>query len=453
MFKRCTLLLLVCMLLTGGLCTARAAISNEDLYASAQNELLRYLNGENSKTLDELCADFESLGLYQKSTSFLYYVSLLRDAAAEQFTQIDVYVMLLSIDTDFGALLDAIGLPSVEAAKAYAKGRQAEAAQDDRSAIAYYQQCGAMLDSLPRLRQLLLATPAPTPVPTPAPTPKAVAVKENVKAGDYVITAYSDGSCEITAYNGKAAVLEIPERLQGYRVTAIGKMAFSECNTLTSVILPGSVTVVGDYAFGACESLSRVHIPDSVVSVGGNPFRKCGRLTQIDLSPDHPVLSLADGVLFDHVEQRLICYPCALQGPEYAIPQGTRSVGTWALAFSHALTGIQIPSNVTLLDDYACYNSRKLISVAIPGNVTSVGKHAFSFCAALTNVTIAGGVTSIGDNAFRSCSDLIGVTLPQSVTSIGEHAFIYCRRLVLCVPAGSHAHQYAEDNLLRYTTY
>ena len=89
---------------------------------------------------------------------------------AERFDQLDVYVLLLETDTDFDSLLQEADFPTVAETEAYARGRMAEAAHDNKGAIAYYQQCGAMLDSLARMRTLLLATPAPTEVPTPTPT-------------------------------------------------------------------------------------------------------------------------------------------------------------------------------------------------------------------------------------------------------------------------------------------
>jgi hypothetical protein len=41
--------------------------------------------------------------------------------------------------------------------------------------------------------------------------------------------------------------------------------------------------------------------------------------------------------------------------------------------------------------------------------------------------------------------------LPESVTSIGDGVFDGCDALVLTVPAGSYAEQYAKDNGIAYT--
>ena len=92
------------------------------------------------------------------------------------------------------------------------------------------------------------------------------------------------------------------------------------------------------------------------------------------------------------------------------------------------LTGVNIPSSVTSIGEYA-FSDSPLSSVTIPDSVTSIGEYAFSRCERLTSVTIPESVTSIGDNVFDYCSSLTSVTIPNSVTSIGVSAFAGCSGL------------------------
>lgn len=55
----------------------------------------------------------------------------------------------------------------------------------------------------------------------------------------------------------------------------IGKFAFRNCNSLTSVIIPSSVTEIGEYAFYYCSSLASINIPSSVTTIGGYAFENC----------------------------------------------------------------------------------------------------------------------------------------------------------------------------------
>ena len=66
-----------------------------------------------------------------------------------------------------------------------------------------------------------------------------------------------------------------------YRVTGIGKAAFADLASLTSIVIPDSVTSIGGSAFFLCRSLNSITIPDSVTSIGYGAFSWCGSLTSI----------------------------------------------------------------------------------------------------------------------------------------------------------------------------
>ena len=148
----------------------------------------------------------------------------------------------------------------------------------------------------------------------------------------------------------------------------------------------------------------------------------------IAVSPDHPKLAVADNVLFDKTEKKLICYPAGLDAANYEIPQGITAVGDSAFSFCHSLT-----------------------SVTLPDSVTTIGDFAFSSCDSLTGITLPDGVTSIGNSAFYSCGSLTSAVIPDGVTSIGKDAFDDCAdNLALTVGQNSYAMQYAIDNDIHY---
>lgn len=152
------------------------------------------------------------------------------------------------------------------------------------------------------------------------------AAEDEYACGAYRYRLLDDGTAEITSYTGRAETLAVPDCLDGYAVTSIGNGAFAYCTSLTSltipdsvtslgdgtfynctslasIVIPDGVTSIGDYAFADCKSLTSITIPDSVAHMGANPFRMCTKLTRIVISPDHPVLAIFDGVLFDKTKK------------------------------------------------------------------------------------------------------------------------------------------------------
>lgn len=69
----------------------------------------------------------------------------------------------------------------------------------------------------------------------------------------------------------------------GNAVTSIGKAAFQDCQSLTSITIPESVERFGDEAFNNCASLKSINIPESVKSIGVGAFQICQSLTSMTI--------------------------------------------------------------------------------------------------------------------------------------------------------------------------
>ena len=220
----------------------------------------------------------------------------------------------------------------------------------------------------------------------------------------------------------------------GNSVTSIGDDAFWNCTSLTSVTITDSVTSIGDYAFYSCDSLTSVTIPDSVTSIGDYAFYSCDKLVEvIDLSS----LNITAGSnSYGYVgyyakevhngESKIVNYN------DYLFY--TYSGVNYLLCYVGSDTELDLPESYNgeayEIYDYAFRYCTSLTSVTIGNSVTTIGDEAFLGCTGLTSVIIPDSVKSIGDEAFEYCSSLTSVTIPNSVTSIGEWAFGNCTSLM-----------------------
>lgn len=132
----------------------------------------------------------------------------------------------------------------------------------------------------------------------------------------------------------------IPAELDGYPVASIDNFFAFQA---TRGILPARVV--------------SITIPESVTLIMDNAFL-FRDLTQIVVSPDNPVYESVDGVLFNKLEQSLLCYPAARADECYTVPDGTVSLVSYAFAFCQNLKSLTIPDSITTMHtntfDHSC---------------------------------------------------------------------------------------------------
>ena len=182
--------------------------------------------------------------------------------------------------------------------------------------------------------------------------------------------------------------LEIPSKLGGKRVRAIGNEAFhgsftGKCeyslvgqtwvreNTgsigFETVVLPKGLKSIGKMAFYQCADIVSIDIPDSVLDIGDRAFSCC--------------LSL----------KRLVLPPCIEKIPR------------------------------------SLFERSGLVSVEIPKGLVEIGVDAFKGCEYLQSIAIPDTVREIGHGAFQDCVRLEKPILPMSI-KVHDGAFYGCSK-------------------------
>ena len=243
-----------------------------------------------------------------------------------------------------------------------------------------------------------------------------------------------------------------------YIVNSIGKYAFENCSTLSSITIPSSVKSIGSGAFRHCENLISISIPEGVTTLEGGCFQSCKNLKSVTIAST--VTTIGD-YAFNWCENLL----------SINIPEGIAIINKNAFLSCGKLKSISLPKSLKVINESAFGGCHDLSSVEIPSSVTSIGQDAFAkvphisyngtasgspwgaramngyiegslvyadnsrmrLMACLPNATghirILDGVKEIEKSAFLCCENITSVTIPNSVTKIGSSAFFGCNNL------------------------
>ena len=155
--------------------------------------------------------------------------------------------------------------------------------------------------------------------------------------------------CTIIGYHGWGGAIEIPAKIKGHTVKAIGDEVFKDNSTITKVTFEDSSQYeeIGNYAFGShaenISALKEIVFPKTLKKIGNNAF------------------------YFSALEE----FP--------ALPDGLTTIGAQAF-----------------------YNSRsaKTDLLVIPATVTEIGNQAFRWCGAIRNVRVNSTTLNLGCQAF-----------------------------------------------------
>lgn len=242
-------------------------------------------------------------------------------------------------------------------------------------------------------------------------------------------------------------------------VTSIGNKAFTGCEVLTSVTLPGSgLETIGEKAFMGCEKLSSITIPKSVTTIKEQAFYSCFALggvtvrwTEAGSIPNLPAsaFSYPNGKVLHVPASTAEIYKAKDEWKKFFIMDGKTAGGNLSTGLHWAyddetktlsITGQgEIPDYNDPNEQPWCAFGGKAQTLTLGEGVAKIGKKAFASFQVLPSITLPKSVATIGYEAFNNCHELTDVTVPWTDNNIpipDGNAFDL-PGLVLHVPAGT----------------
>ena len=255
----------------------------------------------------------------------------------------------------------------------------------------------------------------------------------------------------------------------------------------TSFVVPDEVTYIRSSAFSSCDRLSAIHFGSNVAEIDSRVFKGLTNLESFSVAEDNQNLCKVDGALYSKDMTTLHWYPLPSSNT-FAVPDGVKTIGEYALYNCKGLTKISIPPSVTKIqsgalsdckgmqvhcsdlsawcrieflfnpltnggifyldnqkvtdlvipkDIKAIYDVftgyKELKSVTFPDGLETIGWCAFAGCTGLETVVLPKSLDTLGTRAFENCTGLTKVQFPAIVNSIGDWAFEECTNLATVV--------------------
>ena len=254
-----------------------------------------------------------------------------------------------------------------------------------------------------------------------------------------------------------------------YSVTSIGNYAFSDCSSLTSIVIPASVTSIEEYAFCDCSSLTAITckattppttggsttfnnvgnpIPVYVPAVSVEAYKDAYPWSEFSNIRAIPSNAIAFGICGDNLTWRLTdYYELVIEGTgemyngsswegyeeivkTITIREGVTSIGDMCFWNFSNLTVLTIPSSLEKIGGNPVYGCTKLYTILFSsgnpvygnyeGNI--VEKNSGTVVIGCRHVPAHSDVTKIGDFAYCG-RGLSSIVIPKNITSIGYAAF------------------------------
>lgn len=213
-------------------------------------------------------------------------------------------------------------------------------------------------------------------------------------------------------------------------VKEIEKFAFNG-NVLTNITIPEGVTTIGYHAFLNSQNLTTLAIPKSVTYIG-EKIAMYSSIKEICVEENNETYKSIDGVLYSKDGTTLLDYPSGKENSSFEIPSSVTTIANNAFEYNEKITSITFGAGVVTIGNAVFNYCSNLSTVVFPEGwnclVESIGHSAFSNTA-LTSIELPWNVDVLEAFTFAGCSNLTSVKLTLNLEEIGNSVFSCCDQL------------------------
>lgn len=206
-------------------------------------------------------------------------------------------------------------------------------------------------------------------------------------SGDYKYVVLHDGVA-ITKYKGSDKTVEVPEKIDGKKVVAIGVVAFGYNRKINRIIFPDSVTKIGYLAMADNRNLKSVVLPAHLKKLGSNSFAGCKSLESIELPP------------------------------------GLTYLGSYAFSQCKSLKSVKLPASLRKIPSNCFDNCESLMTINL-GKIYTIESEAFNKCKKLSGNLNLASVRTLESYAFEDCVGITSVELSNKLVRYGTRSESY----------------------------
>ena len=213
----------------------------------------------------------------------------------------------------------------------------------------------------------------------------------------------------------------IPEKVKGYKVTAIANEAFNGHDEIQSVTFTKYVDTIGDRAFYGCHGIKKFVWNKTLSHIGADAFADTAFYDSLKENYDDKFYTIPSGILI-FVGPNCLKSNTALVSDELTEAEKNNIKTKYGVSDDGFYSFSDLKANSFVSGLFR--ENDKIVYVDFPSFLVEVNNYTFESCSNLKGITFEHSkVERILNSAFEKCTKLKDITLADSITYLGDYVF------------------------------